>query len=202
MRKSYPNGKTIGLLFIASLLVYSVAGCAAVPTYYWVKPGASEEQFDKDKLFCADTTAIRPDTYPYNGERFYVAPLDQPAYRQCMVSRGYQMVSTQDFERGVLPVTPEQRPGQHMLETQKMCERVVGDEGDVSSCIRWMNFNFSGNVPSTQQSQANDLLEQQNAGIGIGKSEKKVCAQVDPNDTNRVQITSNKSCDSNGSESP
>jgi len=112
------------------------------------------------------------------------------------------MVSRQDLERGVLPVTPEQRLGQQMLATQKLCERVVGEEGDISSCIRWMSFSPSGNVPSTHQFQAYDLLEQQGFRIGIGKGESKVCLPRDPNDTNRVQMTTSKSCDSNGSESP
>lgn len=202
MRRSYRDVKTIGLLFLGSLLVCSVAGCATAPTYYWVKPGVLEEQIYKDHFFCGDMTAQKPTTYPHSGEQFYFAPLDQPAYRQCMVSRGYQMVSKQDLERGALPVTPEQRLGRHMLETQKMCERVVGEEGDISSCIRWMSFSPSGNVPLTQQFQAHDLLEQQNSRIGIGKSEQKVCAQFDPNDTNTVRITSSKSCDPNGPKAP
>jgi hypothetical protein len=202
MRMSYPDVKTMGLLFLGSLLVSSMPGCATAPTYYWIKHGVSKEQIYKDNFFCADMTAKKPDTYPYSREWFYFATLDQPAYRQCMVSRGYQMVSKEDLERGVLPVTPEQRLGQHMLETQKICERVVGGEGDISSCVRWMNFGSSGNVPSTSQFQAHDLLEQQNSRIGIGKSEKEVCAQFDPNDTNVVRITINKSCDPNGPEAP
>jgi hypothetical protein len=194
--------KILGLLFLESVLVCLLAGCATVPTYYWVKHGVSKEQIRKDNFFCADMTAQKSSMYPHSGEWFYSAPLDQPAYRQCMVSRGYQMVSRQDLERGVLPVTPEQRLGQQMLATQKLCERVVGEEGDISSCIRWMNFSPSGNVPSTQQFQARDLLEQQNFRIGIGKGESKGCLHYDPNDTNTVQMTTSKSCDSNGSESP
>ena len=202
MHRGYPNVKAPGLLFLGSLLLYSVAGCATVPTYYWVKPGVSEEKIREDNFFCADMTAQKPNTYPYSGERFYFAPLDQPAYRQCMVSRGYQMVSRQDLERGILPVPPEQRLGQQMLATQKLCERVVGEEGDISSCIRWMSFSPSGNGPSTQQFQAQDLLEQQSFRIGIGQGESKVCPPRGPNDTNRVQMTTSKPCDSNGSESP
>lgn len=194
--------KAMGLLCLGSLLVCSVAGCATTPAYYWVKPGVSQEQIREDNFFCADVTAKRPDMYPYSGERFYFAPLDQPAYRQCMVSRGYQMVSRQDLERGVLPVIPEQRLGQHMLATKKLCERVVGEEGDISSCIRWMSFSHSGNVHSTKQFQAYDLLEQQNFRIGIGQDEMKVCIPRDPDDTNAVQMTSSKPCDSNGSDSP
>lgn len=202
MHRGYPNVKAPGLLFLGSLLLYSVAGCATVPTYYWVKPGVSEEKIREDNFFCADMTAQKPNTYPYSGERFYFAPLDQPAYRQCMVSRGYQMVSRQDLERGILPVPPEQRLGQQMLATQKLCERVVGEEGDISSCIRWMSFSPSGNGPSTQQFQAQDLLEQQSFRIGIGQGESKVCPPHDPNDTNRVQMITSKPCDSNGSEAP
>jgi hypothetical protein len=150
MHRSYPDAKALGLLFLGSLLVCSVAGCADVPTYYWVKPGASNEQISKDNLFCADMTVQKSYTYPYSREPFYFAPLDQPAYRQCMVSRGYQLVSKQDLERGILPVPPEQRLGQQMLAIEDMCKRVIGDERDISSCIRWMNFRLSGNVPSIQ----------------------------------------------------
>jgi len=201
MHRSYPNVKAIGLLCLGSLLVCSVAGCATVPTYYWVKLGVSEEQIRKDNFFCADMTAQKSYIYPYSREQFYYAPLDQPAYRQCMVSRGYQMVSRQELEKGVLPITPEQFLAQ-MMATQKLCQRVTGEEGDINSCIRWMNFSPSGNVPSTHQFQAHDLLEQQSFRIGIGKGEMKVCFHYDPNDTNTVQMTTSKSCDSNGSESP
>ena len=146
IHRSYANVKTIGFLFQVSLLVCSVAGCATVPPYYWVKPGVSEEQIRKDNFFCADMTARKPNTYPYSGEQFYSAPLDLPAYRQCMMSRGYQMVSRQDLERGVFPVTPEQRLPQ-TLAIQNMCQRVIGEAGDISSCIRWMGLSSSGSSP-------------------------------------------------------
>ena len=201
MHRSYQNLITVRLLFQMSLLVCSIAGCATVPTYYWVKPGVSEEQIREDNFFCADMTAQKSSMYPYSGDRFYFAPLDQPAYRQCMMSRGYQMVSRQELERGVFPVTPEQRL-QQTLAIQNMCQRVIGEEGDISSCIRWMSFSPSGSAPSTQQFQAHDLPGQQSFGIGIGKGELKVCLTRDLNDTNRVQTTTIKYCDSNGSESP
>jgi len=73
--------KAIGLFCLGSLLLCFVAGCATVPTYYWVKLGVSEEQIRKDNLFCADMTVQKPNMYPYSGERFYFAPLDQTAYR-------------------------------------------------------------------------------------------------------------------------
>jgi hypothetical protein len=201
MRKSYPNVKAMGLFCLGSLLVCSVGGCATVPTYYWVKFGVSQEQIRKDNFFCADMTAQKSYTYPYSGERFYYAPLDQPAYRQCMVSRGYRMVSRQELEKGVLPTTPEQSMAQ-MMATQKLCQRVTGEEGDVNSCIRWMNFNPNRNVPPTDQFQVYDLLQQQSFRTSIGKSKTKVCLRYDPNDTNTVRMTKSNSCDSNGSESP
>ena len=148
MHRSYQNVNALGLYCLGSLLLYSMGGCATVPTYYWVKPGVSEEQIRQDNFFCADVAAKKPSTYPYSGEWFYFAPLDQPAYRQCMVWRGYQRVSRQDLERGVIPDTPENRLGQKMLATQnKMCERVVGEKGDISSCIRWMSLSSSGSSP-------------------------------------------------------
>ena len=201
MHKSHRDVKNLGLVFLESVLVCFLTGCATVPTYYWVKLGVSEEQIRKDNFFCADMTAQKPSMYPYSGEWFYYAPLDQPAYRQCMISRGYQMVSRQELEKGVSSVTPEQSFTQ-MMATEKLCQLVTGGEGDINSCIRWMKFSPSRDMPSTQKFQAHDLLEQPSFRIGIGKREKKVCLHNDPNDTTTVQVITSKSCDSNESESP
>jgi hypothetical protein len=199
MHRSHPDVKILGLLCLESLLVCSLGSCAQAPTYYWVKFGVSQEQVRKENFSCADMAAEKRDNYIRRREMF--VPVDQATYRQCMTSRGYQMVTKQELEQGVLPLTPAQSLAQEIV-TQKMCDRVVGKAGGVNSCVRWMSLKPNGNVPPIHLSELHDWLEQQNFRTSTGKGETNFCFRHDPNDTNKLLVTTNKSCDSTESESP
>src|SRR5437899_10414330 len=64
---------TIGLVFSW------IAGCGK---YYWSKPGASAEEFDRDSQECAQKSSGASVTEVGIG-------LDEAGYRRCLRARGY-----------------------------------------------------------------------------------------------------------------
>jgi hypothetical protein len=73
--------------FAAGLLIVlaAVAGCASSASEGWTKPGATEEQANRDSadcLFSAQT--VRP-----GGAQGPQMVVNQDRYRQCMANRGY-----------------------------------------------------------------------------------------------------------------
>jgi len=202
MHRNNRDIKILGRHCLVIVFVCSLGNCAEVPTYYWVKYGVSEDQIRKDNFFCASMTAQKPSTYAHNsGDWFYYAPLDQPSYRRCMTSRGYQMVSKHELRHGVLPGSPSMLWSQ-MNKTRALCERVVGEAGDVNSCVRWMSMNPNTNVLPTPASESHESLEPQSVTTSTAQGEMNVCLRHDPNDTNMHRVTINRYCDSNESGSP
>lgn len=191
--------KVLGFLCLESVLVCSLGSCAKVPTSNRVKFGTSQEQIRKDNLFCADAAQEKRDNYIRSREMF--VPVNQPVYQRCMTSLGYQMVPGLELRHEVLPVSPQMSWSQ-MKQTRALCDRVVGEAGDVNSCVRWLRINPNRNILPIQLSELHDWLEQQSFSMSIGKGEKKVCLRDDPHDTNKQLVTISKSCDSNESESP
>jgi hypothetical protein len=191
--------KILGVLCLESVLVSSLVGCADVPTSYWVKSGVTQEQISKDNLFCADSAQEKRENYIRRREMFI--PVNQPVYQRCMTSRGYQLVPSLESRQEVLPVAPQMSWSQ-MKQTRALCDRVVGEAGDVNSCVRWMSLNPNRNVLPLPSSEVHDWPEQQSFRTSVVKGETKVCLRHDPYDTNKLQVITSKSCDSNGSESP
>lgn len=68
------------------LLVLGVlAGCASSASEGWTKPGATEEQVNRDSADCLfDAQSVVP-----GGSRGPGIAVNQDRYRQCMASRGY-----------------------------------------------------------------------------------------------------------------
>jgi hypothetical protein len=199
MRSSHPEVKILGLLCLEGVLVSSLGGCADLPTSYWVKSGVTQEQISKDNLFCADSAHEKRENYIRRREMFI--PVNQAAYKRCMTSRGYQMVPSLESRQGILPVTPQMSRSQ-MKQTRALCDRVVGEAGDVNSCVRWMSLNPNWNVLPLPSSELHDWPEQQSFRTSVVKGETKVCLHYDSHDTTKLQVITSKSCDSNGSESP
>lgn len=70
-----------GLLIALGVL----AGCASSASEGWTKPGATEEQANRDSADCLfDAQSVRPGGS--QGPRMVV---NQERYRQCMANRGY-----------------------------------------------------------------------------------------------------------------
>src|SRR5688572_22203665 len=72
---------------LVRLLVVSagLGGCASSATEGWAKPGATEEQVNRDSADCLfDARSVVP-----GGSRGPGMVVDQDRYRQCMASRGY-----------------------------------------------------------------------------------------------------------------
>lgn len=68
-----------------ALLAFSLAGCAR---YYWSRPGATAEQFDRDNRECAVAAAANP-TEAAHGI------VNEPLYRACLQAR--HRVRTKEF---------------------------------------------------------------------------------------------------------
>jgi hypothetical protein len=73
--------------FVAWIVIVlgALAGCASSASEGWTKPGATEEQVNRDSadcLFAAQSTAP-------GGSRGPRMVVYQDRYRQCMASRGY-----------------------------------------------------------------------------------------------------------------
>jgi hypothetical protein len=73
------------------LIVLGVfAGCASSTTEGWTKPGATEEQVNRDSADCLfDARSVVP-----GGRRGPEMVVNQDRYRQCMASRGYTVRPT------------------------------------------------------------------------------------------------------------
>lgn len=67
---------------VAVLGLALLAGCASTAPPEWVKPGATDQQREQDKLSCL-SEAARPGP---GGIREY----DAARYERCMTTRGYQ----------------------------------------------------------------------------------------------------------------
>jgi hypothetical protein len=201
MNKIQCVANTLYLVCLESALVYFIAGCAEVaPTSYWVKSGVSQEQIRKDNMFCADMTAQKPSMYS-RGERFYYAPLDQPAYQNCMRSQGYRMVTKEELQRGVLAAAPEHSLVQ-LEATRKLCRRVVGEVGDVESCIRWMSMYPTRTVLPAPQSEYHDSLERRRITTSISNDDMNVCLRHDSTDARNLKMTMSRSCDPHEADPP
>ena len=73
--------------FAAGLLIVLgvFAGCASSGSGGWTKPGATEEQVNRDSADCLfDAQSVAP-----GGSRGPGMVVNQDRYRQCMASRGY-----------------------------------------------------------------------------------------------------------------
>ena len=70
-----------GMLVVLGLF----AGCGSSTSERWAKPGATEEQINRDSADCL-TAARSMAPGGREGPRMVV---DQNRYRQCMVNRGY-----------------------------------------------------------------------------------------------------------------
>jgi hypothetical protein len=73
--------------FAAGILIVlgALAGCASSASEGWTKPGATEEQVNRDS---ADCLFAAQSTVP-GGSRGPSMVVNQDRYRQCMASRGY-----------------------------------------------------------------------------------------------------------------
>ena len=70
-----------GILIVIRVL----AGCASSASEGWAKPGATEEQVNRDSADCLfDAQSVAP-----GGSRGPGMVVNQDRYRQCMASRGY-----------------------------------------------------------------------------------------------------------------
>jgi hypothetical protein len=70
-----------GLLIVLGVL----AGCASSASEGWTKPGATEEQANKDSADCLfDSQSMAP-----GGQQGPRMVVNQERYRQCMANRGY-----------------------------------------------------------------------------------------------------------------
>ena len=75
------------MAFVAWLLIVLgvFAGCASSGSGGWTKPGATEEQANRDSADCLfDAQSVAPGGS--QGPRMVV---NQDRYRQCMANRGY-----------------------------------------------------------------------------------------------------------------
>ena len=79
------------LLAAELLIVIGVlAGCASSASEGWTKPGATEEQANRDSADCLfDAQSAAP-----GGSRGPGMVVNQDRYRQCMASRGYTAAPT------------------------------------------------------------------------------------------------------------
>lgn len=85
IRTACPGGRVaLGLLAAVAVL----AGCAS-DSPRWAKPGATEEQVNRDSADCL--TAARSVAPGRDGPRTVI---NQDRYRQCMVNRGYTEAPT------------------------------------------------------------------------------------------------------------
>jgi hypothetical protein len=78
--------------FVAGILIVLgvLAGCASPTSGGWTKPGATEEQVNRDSADCLfDSQSTVPGGS--SGPRMVV---DQDRYRQCMANRGYTAGAT------------------------------------------------------------------------------------------------------------
>jgi hypothetical protein len=191
MKKTQPNINNIWLLCLKSALVCFVAGCADMPKYYWVKSGITNEQIRKDNFFCADMTAQKPSAYP-RGSGFYYAPLDQPAYQECMKSRGYQKVTEEELRRGMIATIPWP-DDVHLDATRKLCRRVTGEEGDIDSCMRYMSMDPKKVVLPAAQSKYDDPPKPSQFTTSQN-DDMNVCLRHDADDSRNLKMTVSRNC--------
>jgi hypothetical protein len=70
-----------GILIVLGVL----AGCASSASEGWTKPGATEEQANRDSADCLfDAQSVVP-----GGSQSPRMVVNQDRYRQCMTNRGY-----------------------------------------------------------------------------------------------------------------
>jgi hypothetical protein len=78
--------------FAAGLLIVLgvFAGCASSGSGGWTKPGATEEQVNRDSADCLfDAQSVAPRGVAPGSSRGPGMVVNQDRYRQCMASRGY-----------------------------------------------------------------------------------------------------------------
>jgi hypothetical protein len=76
------EARSLGAGLLVALGV--LAGCASSTSDRWAKPGATEEQVNRDSADClAGAQSVAPGR---EGPRMLV---NQDRYRQCMANRGY-----------------------------------------------------------------------------------------------------------------
>ena len=82
--------------FAAGLLVFGVlAGCTSSASQGWTKPGATEEQVNRDSADCQfNAQSMAPGGVAPGVSRGPGMVVDQDRYRQCMASRGYTVGPT------------------------------------------------------------------------------------------------------------
>jgi len=66
-------------LVVAAAFAIALGGCAQ---YYWSRPGASPEQFDRDSRDCAHASAENPTAAA-------LGLVNEPLYRACLAGRGW-----------------------------------------------------------------------------------------------------------------
>lgn len=181
------------------LFASSLAGCVEGPSHYWVKQGVSQEQIERDNFLCASAAAKKHYVYPHSREIFYTAGVDQSSYKECMVLNGYHLVTKEGLEpEGGVPSPPPPSMAQIELAlarldaTRKLCERVVGEAGDVKSCIRWMSVSVNGN-PTDTGTLAYEAPADHEDSMTPGETE--VCLRQDSNNINPHMVTISRRCD-------
>lgn len=196
-----PDPRTVWLRCLEGTLCYVLAGCVDSHTHYWAKYGVSQEQIRRDNLFCADMTAIKRNVSSHSGEWFYFAPLDRPAYRQCMTSQGYRMVTKEELQHGVPAAMPDTSM-QQLQSTRKLCERVAGEVGDVNSCIRWMSLNLPTDAFPASTSASSELsgVERSTAAPVTETDKTGVCLRRNPHAESGLLTTLTRSCEPPPSE--
>ncbi len=133
------------VLILECALICVMVGCAEAPQYYWVKSGTTTEQIRKDNMYCADMTAEKPSAYA-RGSAFYYASLDQPAYQRCMQKLGYRKLTEEELNRE--RVSAAAGPLLQLDNTRKLCQRVMGSDGNIESCVRYMSMHVTDLQPS------------------------------------------------------
>ncbi len=80
-----PTGRSAPRGLWVSIVVVSLVGCTR---YYWSKPGATADQFERDNRECARETAANPTDAAHG-------IVDEPRYRACLQAR--QWVRKKEF---------------------------------------------------------------------------------------------------------
>jgi hypothetical protein len=73
----------------ALLVVVAVGGLAGCGKFYWMRPGGTLEDFERDNAACARGASPNP-TAASHGDVSY------PAYRECLAARGWTRVQHAD----------------------------------------------------------------------------------------------------------
>jgi hypothetical protein len=170
------------------LLICFLTACADVPQYYWLKYGGTSEQISRDNTFCADMTADKPSAYA-RGSAVYFTSLDQPAYQNCMQSLGYRKVTEEELQRERF--TAASRPLTELNAAWELCERVIGNAGDVESCIRYMSLDVTG---LRLTAESNDHESPPTSDLTTTVEHEDACLRKDPNDARGLTMVVSRRC--------